>query len=80
MKKATKLAKRLYKEDRDKYHLGQAFIYLKNRNKLFEELLHSTDHYMRFGMGSNEFNAMRVAVKHLREMEEEKFDDSSSRL
>ncbi len=77
MIKVGELAEVMREQDKDKYNLGRALIYLRDRNKLLEDLLLKTDYFLRFGMGTKELTALRMAVEHLRELDEDVSDDSS---
>lgn len=77
MQKVADLAEAMRDQDKDKHNLGRAIIYLRDRNRLLEDLLVKTDYYLRFGMGTKELTAVRMAVEHLRELDEDVSDDSS---
>lgn len=77
MLKVGELAEKMRDKGKDKHNLGHAVLYLSDRNKRLEDLLVKTDYYLRFGMGTKELTAIRMAVEHLREMDEEVNDDSS---
>lgn len=77
MEKVLKLAEAMRDQDKDKYQLAHALLYLDERNRLLEDLYRKAEQYIRFGMGEQELTALRVAVEKVREADVEEADDSA---
>ncbi|MGV6826122.1 MAG: hypothetical protein ACWA5Q_04020 [bacterium] len=77
LRRVNELAEALREQDKDKYKLGHAFLYLFERNKILEDIAVKADYFLRFGQGTKELTSLRMAIEHLREMDEDVNEDSS---
>lgn len=77
MDKALELAAAMHEKNQDKYNLGYALLYMKERNKLLEDLRRKAEYYVRFGMGQKELTDLRVSLERLHEMDVQDADDTS---
>ena len=77
MEKVLKLAEAMREQNKDKYRIAHALLYLDERNRLLEDVYQKAEHYLRFGMGEQELTALRVAVEKVREADVEEADDSA---
>lgn len=75
--KALELADAMRSRGRDKYNLGHALLYLKERNVLLEDLRNKAEYYIRFGMAEKELRDLRSALSKLREQDASDTEDSS---
>ena len=77
MEKILKLAEAMRAQNKDKYRLAHALLYLDERNRMLEDLYHKAERYIRFGMGEHELTDLRLAVERIREADVEEADDSA---
>ncbi|HHH13025.1 MAG TPA: hypothetical protein ENJ98_02205 [Thiolapillus brandeum] len=77
MEKILKLAEAMRAQNKDKYRLAHALLYLDERNRMLEDLYHKAERYIRFGMGEHELTDLRLAVERIREADVEDADDSA---
>jgi len=77
MEKILKLAEAMRAQNKDKYRLAHALLYLDERNQMLEDLYHKAERYIRFGMGEHELTDLRLAVERIREADVEEADDSA---
>jgi hypothetical protein len=75
MDKVLRLAEAMRVQGKDKYRLGQALLYLEERNRMLEDLFHKAEKYLKFGMGEHELTELRLAVEKVREANVEEADD-----
>lgn len=77
MNRALEMAEAMRDQGRDEYYMAHALLYLKERNKLLEDLYKKADYYLRFGMPEKELSDLRLA---LRKMHEQDVDDADESL
>jgi hypothetical protein len=77
MEKILKLAEAMRAQNKDKYRLAHALLYLDERNRMLEDLYHKAERYIRFGMGEHELTDLRLAVERIREADVGDADDSA---
>jgi hypothetical protein len=77
MDKILKLAEAMRAQNKDKYRMAHALLYLEQRNRLLEDLYHKVERYFHSGMAELELRDLRLAFERIREADVEDADSSA---